>query len=579
MLITQKKYLDYLTELNKELFELKEGDTSIKNICAEIDEFKKEVIEAELLVPIIGAFSSGKTTLINSFLNEGLLPVGITPETSLATELRYSSRRYIQGVDKNNSVNEFDISDIETIKDHAVKYKLIRVYLDMPVLKEIEPLILVDMPGFDSPLDLHNQAIFNYINKGSHYIVLTSIEDGSITKSMSRQLIEIQEFERDFSFFLSKSNLRADSEVEEVKEKIEEQFSLDLDVSKSIRALGLNQGSLLKEVIDEIEPERLFEKLFFGKIKELTFRILGLFNTAVSVLTKTKTENEASINELKLGIERIIKKRDELIDEAQNKYSNNNVDIIINRVGKALSGSIDELTQSYLHGGTEALSQNMTDLIKFALVSEIKELMSNIGNKVIDDFAAEITNVSVLNVAYTMDEDLLKKISDSTKGILNLASSSLSGIVEQRKSNVGANISYKAITSVLAATTTVVMPVFELIIVFLPEILSGFFDMINQKKKEEAVRQQIMTGTIPQIKGQLRNELPPVFNEQIKVLINEISNSFEKEMEVKKQQVTELEALRESKIKEIEEKIKTYDRANEQIKMLATETLFQGGNQ
>ncbi|MEO1815574.1 MAG: dynamin family protein [Acetobacterium sp.] len=579
MLIMQKKYLDYLTELNKELVELKKSDDSIQNICNEIDGLKKEIIEIELLVPIIGAFSSGKTSLINSFLNEGLLPVGITPETSLATELRYSSRRYIQGVDENNSVNEFDVSDIESIKDHAEKYKLIRVYLDIPLLKEIEPLILVDMPGFDSPLDLHNQAIFNYINKGSHYIVLTSIEDGSITKSMLRQLIEIQEFERDFSFFLSKSNLRADSEVEEVKEKIEEQLSLDLDASKNIRALGLNQGSLLKEVIDEIEPERLFEKLFFCKIKELTFRILGLFNTAVSVLTKTKTENEASINELKLGIERIIKKRDELIDEAQNKYSNNNVDIIINRVGKALSGSIDELTQSYLHGGTEALSQNMTDLIKFALVSEIKELMSNIGNKVIDDFAAEITNVSVLNVAYTMDEDLLKKISDSTKGILSSASSSLSGIVEQRKSNVGANVSYKAITSVLAATTTVVMPVFELIIVFLPEILSGFFDMINQKKKEEAVRQQIMTGTIPQIKGQLRNELPPVFNEQIKVLINEISNSFEKEMEVKKQQVTELEALRECKIKEIEEKIKTYDRANEQIKMLATETLFQGGNQ
>ena len=51
---------------------------------------KQDIAEAELIMPVVGSFITGKSTLINSFLNSGLLPVGTTPETALATELRYS---------------------------------------------------------------------------------------------------------------------------------------------------------------------------------------------------------------------------------------------------------------------------------------------------------------------------------------------------------------------------------------------------------------------------------------------------------------------------------------------------------
>lgn len=51
----------------------------------------EKVLETELVVPVIGAFSAGKSSLLNTLIGQNVLPVGIAPETELATELRYSA--------------------------------------------------------------------------------------------------------------------------------------------------------------------------------------------------------------------------------------------------------------------------------------------------------------------------------------------------------------------------------------------------------------------------------------------------------------------------------------------------------
>ena len=50
------------------------------------------------------------------------------------------------------------------------------------------------MPCFDSPLDAHNKAIFNYLDRGIHYAVLIPADAGTVTKSMVRQIENIISF-------------------------------------------------------------------------------------------------------------------------------------------------------------------------------------------------------------------------------------------------------------------------------------------------------------------------------------------------------------------------------------------------
>ncbi|VTP65744.1 Predicted GTPase [Leclercia adecarboxylata] len=46
-------------------------------------------------LPLIGAFSAGKSTLINTLLQDNLLSVAIDPETSLPTEIRFAPQESI----------------------------------------------------------------------------------------------------------------------------------------------------------------------------------------------------------------------------------------------------------------------------------------------------------------------------------------------------------------------------------------------------------------------------------------------------------------------------------------------------
>lgn len=51
-----------------------------------LDKLKDDMEKLELFIPVVGAFSSGKSSLINSFLAKNYLAVAITPGTSLVTK-------------------------------------------------------------------------------------------------------------------------------------------------------------------------------------------------------------------------------------------------------------------------------------------------------------------------------------------------------------------------------------------------------------------------------------------------------------------------------------------------------------
>lgn len=212
----KEKLLNYIEQSQQVLEPL-----SINNNAIDL---KDKLERCELIVPVVGGFSAGKSSLINSFLKTNLLPTAITPETALATELRYSDEEYIEAIDINEKTHRYSIEQLNEIKDNSKGFKFLRIFLNNQDLADIRPLVLVDMPGFDAPLEEHNQAIMQYLTKGCYFIFLTSVEDGSITRSMSREIKNISLFAKDFSFCLSKTDLRTEDDVQKIKSFIESQL-------------------------------------------------------------------------------------------------------------------------------------------------------------------------------------------------------------------------------------------------------------------------------------------------------------------------------------------------------------------
>jgi GTPase SAR1 family protein len=575
MLKIQRKYIDYLLKVDAEIRRTNLTESVINSF--QVKDSIKIIESTELLIPFIGAFSAGKSSLLNSFLGEKKLPEGITPETALATELRYSENERIEAVNSDGDTEKFSIGDIEKIKDRAREFKYLRMHLKNHNLLKIEPLILVDMPGFESPLDLHNQAIMEYINRGAHYVVLTSVEDGSITKSMIRQLENIQEYRRDFSFFLSKTNLKPSDEAAEIKQRVEVQLEDYFDKTEGVTLVDNHGGESLGKVLFKINPEKLFEHIFKEGLKNNYFIIKAAINTNISALSRSKEENDNAIKQLKKSLTATIRKRDQLIEEAKGKYTDANIDFIVETVGRELSDNIDELVSVGISGGSQALSNAISDIVKNSLISNVQNSMRDISDDIIDDFSAELTDLNAMMTNFSLSENWLENITLTTKKIFDSASGGLNNLLKARKGNAkDKDATYKAITTILAVTTEVVNPLLELVIVFLPDILEAISKSIQENKQRAKVQQTILTKTIPSLKREVRTNLSEVFNSQVHEMILNIAEQYETTLQGIHASIEASQKEIDKKNINIEETIQAYKDATDHITTLVNKTLYEG---
>lgn len=123
MLDTQRNFIEYAQKLENLIAPFDLLNNKIEGqkhtLLEKLIGIRKEIENKELIIPIIGDFSSGKSSLINSFLSNNVLPTNITPETSLAAELRYSDKDYIEAISKENKVTSYTLSQFEEIKAKA----------------------------------------------------------------------------------------------------------------------------------------------------------------------------------------------------------------------------------------------------------------------------------------------------------------------------------------------------------------------------------------------------------------------------------------------------------------------------
>lgn len=566
MLDIQKKYINYL---NQVLEKVENTDIYSGNFMA----LKEKIAKIELIVPVVGGFSAGKSTLINQFLEETVLSTSITPETALATELRYSENSYIEAVKKDDSIDIYEILDSEKLKEKAEKYKYVRFYLNNEKLKNIEPLILVDMPGFDAPIEHHNQAILNYLNKGIYFIILTSVEDGNITKSMTREISNIMEFGKDFSFCLSKTNLKPQNEVTEIKNKIQEQLEDYFDFNKEVILTTNKNGEELGKILKSINIEELFNKIFLNELKYGYMDVESSINTIVSTLKISKEEAENVVIELKNSIKNILNKKTQLIEETEEKYSNSNIDGIINQVGMELNNQKDVLV-SLAISNQDSFSREVNDIVKHTIIREIKNRIKNISEDIVDNFSFELKN-SMLDIKdFDFDNKWIEKIGTSTKDLLEKAQNGLNSVLDNRQKNETDDKWYKTITAILGLTTTVLNPIIELIIFFLPEIISFFSGKSKEEKQKELVLQKISSEVIPNIKRKVREAIPELFNNYLKNTIELISNEFEVQLIQKQKEIELTQSEKESNIKDIEQQLINLENIKKELQNLTTQYLY-----
>lgn len=538
MLNNQEKFIGILNRINEISISCDIDNKDIKQLL-------NLVKNMPLKVPIVGDFSSGKSSLLNKFMGKDILEVNIKPETAVPAELYYSEEEYDIGVDKDNNQIKLDNVKSENIKD----YLYIKRYINSDNLKKIEPIILVDMPGFDSPLENHNRAIMSYLDKGIYYVALVPVDSGTITKSMLTQIKNIVNFKKDFSIFITKTDLRSEINIKEVSEEIKNRLE-DIDINKDIAYINQNDIHLFDSMIKELDPERLFDSVFLDAIKDMCYNKYNSINIKIASLKKDKNENDRTIKALEDSLKEIEKRKADMIEEIKTNQYEKEANEIVNQVGKELNNNIDSLVNIALSGGSESLKEEILNIIQSVTIEKLGKIVEKLNNDINIQFSNDIKSLDKILSDYNINEfsdKILKVIErfDIKSKIKNIKP-------EDSGDEADGDKTYKILTTAFAVLTDIISPIIEILIVFLPEILELFAKL--QYKKD--VRSQILSQ-IPSIKRKLRPYIVDVLKKESEERINIISQSLDEELNKKKNEIEEAQEQLSSN-NNIEELIKNY---------------------
>lgn len=556
---SKKQFLDYIGEVKNIISPLEISDNKLSEI-------QGNITDAELIVPVVGGFSAGKSTLLNSFLGNEILPTAVTPETALATELHYSDSNYIEAVTASGAVERHQLADFARLKDNAQNFKNLRVYLNNEHLKAIQPLVLVDMPGFDAPIENHNQAILNYLERGVFFVFLTSIEDGNITLSMKREIDNLQQIGKGFAFCISKTNLRAPDDVKAVQQKIAEQLEDDFDYTGQIALLDMDGGNNLKNILTAVNPDELFKLLFIDELRENYTGLIQSINVKISTFKSNRKEIEETLSALQNSLQGIEAKKQSAINDVEQRYSRDSVSVINQAVTSAILQQKMRLVDLAINN-QGAFERELNDITKNALLSAVQtrfraisqDLMEEMGNGI----NAQLATLPDGGLAGIAMDVLSNSGADAFGKVANTALKSIS------KAIMG-NVTSATLKALLGSVFGIVSAV----LLFLPEIISLFAKGEKERRQREQVEQAIINNVIPQIQQQLNTVLPDLMNQNITALINQVSEQFEEQLQQKRNEIEAAEAEKAAKAAELESTINELESGKQQLTTAANRYLF-----
>jgi len=512
----------------------------------------QEMRQAELLIPIIGGFSAGKSSLINTYLGSDILPVGVTPETELATELRYSQDPHVLAHRTDGGSDRLAVEELLSIKPRASSYTHLELHLDDPRLKALYPQVLVDMPGFGSSLDSHNKAIAYYLPRGAHFIVAVSVPDGTLAESTLRQLETMQTYEAGFSILLTKANLRSTEETNAVEMAVQEQLELRLGSKPAIARDYRKQGNGLDSLLPKISASELWIARFLPRISSQLSHARAQVRMALKALNQRDSDNERSVRQLNDALDELNNQRDAIVAKLGRSRLGQVVEQCVEEVGKALREAASELQAAAAGGNNARFSQVVSDISRQRLSRVVKEQMAGLSQQAVGHLATSLAQQEMHEVSSVGGPDWTQQMQARVQDTLTQTGKALerwqstlqkaredeqvlpkdmSNDEVEREKVQKTKLAFRSVATVLAVTTSVVAPAIELVVIFLPEILS----FISRKMREDELRKTIENQVIPSVQREFRTKLPELLQEQIDSLIQQAVLEFKVAIEEKRQ--------------------------------------------
>ncbi|GAA7888089.1 dynamin-like GTPase family protein [Helicobacter pylori] len=396
-------------------------------------------------------------------------------------------------------------------------------------LKNSAPLVFVDMPGFDSPISSHTHAILEYLERGVHFVILTSVEEGNLTKRMVRELKNLLEFDKGLSFILSKTNLITPSQVEEISHYIQDQIQDHLDLTTHLIYSDKDNNALL-EVADKIDAEKLFSSLYLKRLKFLNSRLQNSLKSVIEGFDYSKEKALEEIKTLDLGVKDIEKTYEKSRANLEEEYSSVAVGSVVKKVIEE-DVREEKLYLTSLINKPNELNSEIESITQQSLIKNAKLEIEKINLSFSKDFHAEFESLNNTQ----LPSDLSVKLEHGIELGINALSVILSKI---------------PVTRPFALILQGLKPLLKDLLTLLPNIINSFFR--NEEKERAKLENLIEVKVIPEIQHSLKKVLPGLFNEALENSLKSLKDRCELEITHKKQEIALVQKEKEKHLNDLE---------------------------
>lgn len=407
----------FTPDFNTALTIAQKYDLSTDNITKALDEIPNFRVTA----PVIGGFSTGKSSLINAVIGENLLSTNITAETAVPTEITCGGDTATL-VSANGSEKIIPLSEFNKEVLSASDYSVVKISTSNEFFKEIPSIKLVDMPGFDSGIDVHNKAIDNYLPQSLAYILTVAADEGTLRASIINFLNELKLYDMPVYTVITKAAKSTSEDVDKLKAHIAETLKRFLKIDDPKIAVTTAKGNIdvngFREFLLELQnnSDEIFNAHFKSRLA-LCCREIDRY------LTECLDKNDLTLDDLKLQKEQAERAFEEVGRkfEAEKERFRGQVEKCVSSIKSKIIADMEAsrstIENLILQGQENAIREKINSIIRNAytygiqteLEPRVKKHITNVENTI---------NVEIYNAKADIPEEDLK-MDNEVKETLN----------------------------------------------------------------------------------------------------------------------------------------------------------------
>jgi GTPase SAR1 family protein len=458
----------------------------------DLEAWVPEIENYHAYVPLIGVYSSGKSSLLNTFLGSKVFKKEITPCTDIPFEISWGENDKYE-IRHSDSVQPVTLKEIQEGTYTARPDSVISMVMNNDNLEKYKNLALVDLPGLNAGIDAHSKAIDFYIHKSAAYLLVIDPKT-NLRKDLVDFLLELSAFSVPVYCIITKKDKIRPATMKEIiaqiSQQIRDSFGRDADGIGVTSAMEFgNDVSDLHKSLASLEErcgEMLHNQYHNMFIKVISDLEQGL-RSRIENSQLDDSELDKQEHELKMKNEEAVRKL-QSTSEHQQSLIQQSAGKLLDHIQQALESNVSSLASARVSG------------------SDISNQIGQIYRRAFMD--GYQTYVSPMLTEYSKKLSML--VPDVQIGqIENVKEAPESGTSDKGGDAVGKVVATKALAKIAMAIPVVGPYIAIAIKVFgyLSALFGGKGSTSNKENQIQQMENQIRHETIPRIIAELHNPI------------------------------------------------------------------------